>query len=147
MLGSIGLTSQSVAPASVVNDIDEIRDLVGAELTLQEANGTIVSAAGEQTVYINNAPLGSFDCRCFIVDLDAMLGGDTMVFRVYYRIGPGGGLQLQDYQSYTGADGGLANSKKLVAIDLYPTRFGVRVSVQRTGGADRSLPWEVLVEN
>ena len=142
-----GLTSQSVAPASLVNDVRDVREIVDAELTLQSTHGTITSTAAEQNVYINDAPLGSYKCLHLFVDLDLMEGGDTIEFRTRYRIEPAGALQLQEYQTYTGADGGLANSKKLIAIDLYPCRFGVQVTLQRTAGADREYDWQVFVEN
>lgn len=142
-----GLTRQSVAPASLVDDVANVREIVDAELTLQSTHGTIASTAAEQTVYINNAPLGSYKCLHLFVDLDLMQAAETVEFRTYYRIAPAGGLQLQDYQTYAGADGGLANGKKLIAIDLYPCRFGARVTIQRTAGVDRDYDWQVFVEN
>ena len=147
MFGSLGLTSQSVAPATLVDDVRNVREIVDAELTLQSTHGTITSAAGALDIYINEAPLGSYKCLHLFVDLDNMDQDDTVEFRVYYRIAPAGGLQLQDYQTYTGVDGGLANSKKLIAIDLYPCRFGVEVTIQRTAGEDRAYDWQVFVEN
>ena len=147
MLATLGLTSQSVAPATLVNDVQDVRDIVDAELTLQSTHGTITSTAGEQNIYINDAPLGSYKCLHLFVDLDNMLVADTIEFRTYYRIAPAGALQVQDYQTYTGVDGGLANSKKLIAIDLYPCRFGAQVTIQRTAGADHAYDWQVFVEN
>jgi len=147
MFGSLGLTSQSVAPATLVDDVRDVRELVDAGLTLQSTHGTITSTAGEQNIYINDAPLGSYKCLHLFVDLDLMLAADTIDFRTYYRIAPAGALQLQDYQTYTGIDGGLANSKKLIAIDLYPCRFGAQVTIQRTAGADHAYDWQVFVEN
>ena len=147
MLGGIGLTNQSVAPASLVNDVRDVREIVDADLILQSAHGTITSTAGALVIYINDTPLGSYKCLHLFIDLDLMQGGDTIEFRTYYRIAPAGGLQLQDYQTYTGADGGLANSKKLIAIDLYPCRFGAQVTLQRTAGVDRAYDWQIFVEN
>jgi len=142
-----GFTRQSVAPAGLVNDVRDVREIVDAELTLQSTHGTITSGTGELDIYVNDAPLGSYKCLHLFVDLDNMEQGDTVEFRVYYRIAPAGGLQLQDYQTYTGADGGLANGKKLIAIDLYPCRFGVEVTIQRTEGEDKTYDWQVFVEN
>jgi len=147
MLGSIGLTSQSVAPASLINDVRDVREIVDAGLTLQSTHGAITSTDAEQDIYINDAPLGSYKCLHLFVDLDLMQAGDTIDFHIYYRIEPTGALQLQDYQTYTGADGGLANGEKLIAIDLYPCRFGVQVTIQRTAGVDRAYDWQVFVEN
>ena len=125
---------------------DEIYDLVNAVLTLQETGGAVTTDGTEQTVYINNAPLGVFRPVVLYVDLDAMVAGDVTAFRVYHRIAPGGGLQLLDYQSYAGADGGLANGCKLIALDLGPNRYGVHVTIQRLVQGDREYPWSVFVE-
>lgn len=141
-----GLTDQSLASAGVEDTADQIHELVTAEFTLQETGGSITADGTEQNIYINNNPLGCFRPRAVFVDLDAMLGGDTTDFKVYYRIAAGGGLQLQDYQSYTGVDGGLANSKKLIVIDLHPNRFGIQVTLQQMAGTNRAYPWEVFTE-
>lgn len=141
-----GLTDQSVAPASVGDTADQIHELVAAEFTLQETGGTVTSTGAEQTLYLNNNPLGCFNPVAVFIDLNAMAQADTTDFRVYYRISAGGGLELQDYQSYTGVDGGLANSKKLIIIDLHPNRFGIWVTLEQTAGAAQDYPWEIFVE-
>lgn len=147
MVTRVALTDQSVAPASVADTADQIHDLVAAELVLQETSGTITSTAGEQTVYINDHPLGCFNPRRFFIDLDNMAaGGDSIAVRVYYRLLSGGGLQLLTYQAWTGADGGLANSAKLATLELYENRYGIRVTLQRIGGSDYDFDWEVFTE-
>lgn len=126
--------------------INDIYDLTVAVLTLQETGGTVTTDGTEQNLYIVDGPLGVFRPICVIVNLENMVGGDTVVFRVHYRIAPGGAQYLHDYQVFTGIDGGLANSRKLVVIDLYPSRFGIRVSIERTAGADKPYTWEVFEE-
>ena len=141
------IVNQSIAPYETLIRVEDANDLLEAELTLQETGGTLTSTAAEQTLYINDAPVGCFEPRVLFCDLDNMAaGGDQVTFRTYYRIADGGAPLLQDVQIYTGVDGGLLNSITLVVIDLYPNRFGVRVSLQRTGGADYDFPWEVLEE-
>lgn len=146
-----GLTNQSVAPYSVTETLGQIHELAAAEFTLQETGGTLAATGAEQTLYINDNPLGCFGPRTLFVDLDEMIQGDTTVLRVYYRLsaaGAGGTLKLEDYQSYTGVDGGLANSIKLVAIDLYPNRFGVQITLEQTATANGydDYIWEVFTE-
>lgn len=141
-----GLTDQSIASAGVEDTADQIHELVAAEFTLQETGGTLTATGAEQSLYLNNNPLGCFNPRCVHVDLDNMAGGDTTVFRVYYRLLAGGTLKVQDCQSYTGADGGLANSVKQIVIDLYPNRFGIWVTLEQTGGVARDYNWEVFTE-
>jgi len=141
-----GFARQSYIDQTLRNAAFDTFDMVNAILTLQETGGSVTTDGTEQTLYINDAPLGVFRPVVCYVDLDAMVAGDTTVFRVYYRIEPGGGLQLIDYQAYVGQDGGLANSIKLIAIDLSPVRYGVQVTIQRTVQGDRAYPWSVFVE-
>ena len=147
MVTHVGLTDQSIATGAVDEGVDQIHELAAAGFTLQETGGTITSSAAEQTLYINNNPLGCFRPRRLFVDLDNMAaGGDSIAVRVYYRLNAGGGLQLLTYQAWTGADGGLANSAKLATLELYENRFGVRVTLQRIGGSDYDFDWEVFTE-
>ena len=146
MIPTPGITNQSVAPASVADTADQIHELVAAEFTLQETGGTLLADGSEQTLYINDNPLGCFHPRTLIVDLDNMQAGSTTVIRVYYRLNAGGGLQLWDYHTYTGADGGLASSRKLISADLLPTRFGVKITLEQTAGTYRYYDWEIFTE-
>lgn len=141
-----GLTDQSLASAGVEDTANQIHELVAAELTLQETGGTLTSTGAEQSLYLNNNPLGCFNPRCVFVDLDEMEAGDTTVFRVYYRLLDGSDLIQQDYQSYTGANGGLANGSEMIVIDLYPNRFGIWVTLEQTDGVAQDYDWEVFVE-
>jgi hypothetical protein len=147
MIPTPGITNQSVAPASVADTADQIHELVSAEFTLQETGGEITTDGTEQTLYINNNPLGCFRPRRLFVDLDNMAaGGDSVAVRAYYRLNAGGGLQLLTYQAWTGVDGGLANSAKLVTVELYENRFGVKVTLQRIAGSDYAFDWEIFTE-
>jgi len=80
------------------------------------------------------------------VDLDNMAGGDTIEIRVYHRLNDGGGLQLWDYSTYTGADGGLANGEKVIAVALNPDRHGFLTTLEQTGGVNRDYDWELFAE-
>lgn len=146
MMKKMGFARQSSVDASLTATVNDIFDLTNAVLTLQETGGSVTTDGTEQNIYIVDGPLGVFRPVCVFVNLDEMLGADTVDFKVYYRIAPGGAQYLADYQSYTGVDGGLANGKKLIIIDLYPTRFGVRVTIQRTAGADHPYTWEIFEE-
>lgn len=141
-----GLTNTATATRAIFNFLTQIFSAVRAILTLSETGGLLTADGSEQTLHINNAPLGNHVPTTLLVDLDNMAGGDTTVIRVYYRITAGGGLQLEDFQSYTGADGGLANSIKLVAIDLNPNRFGVQITLEQTAGVNRTYRWEYFEE-
>ncbi|GAG25433.1 unnamed protein product, partial [marine sediment metagenome] len=131
MLGSTRSDAEASATAL------QIQAQTNALLVLSETGGTLTADGAEQTLYIDNAPLGVHKPRTVLIDLDNMAGGDTTELRVYYRLNAGGGLQLLDFNPYVGADGGLANSRVLVAIDLYETRFGVQVTLEQTAGVNR----------
>lgn len=126
--------------------VEQIQIQANALLVLSSTGGTLTADGNEQNLYIDNAPLGVHKPRTILVDLDNMAGGDTMEIRVYYRLNAGGGLQLLDFNQYVGADGGLADNRVLVAIDLYETRFGVQVTLEQTGGVNRDYDWEIFVE-
>ena len=141
-----GLTDQSIATAAVDDTTDQIKTSTDALLALSSTGGTLTADGTEQTLYIDNEPLGCTMGRRLYVDLDAMQGGDTTVIRVYYRLSDGGGLQLLDYATYTGADGGLANNIKLITIDLGPYRHGIQATLEQTAGTNRTYPWEIFLE-
>jgi len=142
----MGLTDQSLASGGVDATTDQIKSSTDALLALSSTGGTLTADGTEQTLYIDNEPLGCTMGRRLYVDLDAMAGGDTTVIRVYYRLSDGGGLQLLDYATYTGADGGLANSIKLVVVELGPYRHGVQVTLEQTAGVNATYPWEFFAE-
>jgi hypothetical protein len=146
MIPTPGITNQSIATGAVDEIVDQIHELVAAEFTLQETGGTLTADGSEQTLYINNAPLGCFRPHTLFVDLDNMAQGDTVEIRVYYRLNAGGGLQLWDYSQYIGADGGLPSSIKLISADLLPNRFGVQITLEQTAGTNRDYDWEVFTE-
>ena len=132
--------------STIVTDITEIKSAANALLALSATGGTLTADGTEQTLYRDNEPLGCTMGRRLYIDLDDMAGGDTTVIRVYYRLSDGGGLQLLDYNSYTGADGGLSNSIKLIAIDLGPYRHGIQVTLEQTAGVNADYPFEFFAE-
>lgn len=140
------LTNRSTLSRTLYNLLANLFDLQNSELTLMETGGVITASGAEQTLWIESAPLGCQDARTFKVDLDNMAGGDTTVIRVYHRVVAGGGLQQENYVSYTGADGGLANGSKIAVIALTPNRFGIQITLQQTAGVNRAYTWEVFTE-
>ena len=144
-LGS-GLTNQSVAGASLAVAVQDVFDEVNAELTWSETGEVLTADGTEQNTYVSNNPLGVHVPRVVFIDLDNMVGGDTTDIRVYYRLAQGGGWLQQDYQSYTGVNGGLTNGITVIAVDLYPTRFGIRVTLRQTAGGMVDYLWKYFGE-
>ena len=135
-----------VSSAYPVQRLLDIFTLVNAMLALDEYNGILLSTAAEQNVYVNDGPAGSYKPIVVKIDLDLMVGGDTIVIRLYDRLTPGVAWWLTDYRSYTGADGGLLNGVTCIYVTMQPNRYGARVTLQRTGGADHNYQWEALVD-
>lgn len=119
-----------------------------ALLSLTETGGTLTADGTEQNIYLNNSPSGLYEPRCILIDLDNMAAadGDEIEIKVSYRIKPGGDLKLLDYKSYSGDDGGLANGRKLIEIDLWPNRFGVQVTLKQTAGVNKDYDCEVFTK-
>ena len=111
------------------------------DLNGRAADGT------EQNTFVNSNPLGVHVPTVEFIDLDEMVGGDQVLIRVYYRLAQGGAWEMQDYAAYVGIDGGLANGLTIIAVDLYPNRFGVRVTLEQSAGAGfRTFLWKYFGE-
>jgi hypothetical protein len=145
MLGS-SLTNQSIASGAVDEITEQIQSQTNALLTLSSTGGTLTADGTEQTLYIDDEPLGCWHPRVLWVDLDNMIAGDTIIIRVYYRLSDAGALKLWDSQAFTGADGGLVNLAKILDISFEPNRHGFSVTLEQTAGTMRTYPWEFIAE-
>jgi len=110
-------------------------------MTLTETGGSIVLDGSEQDVYINNAPAGLYKPEKVFIDFTNHTAGETVVVKEYYRIKSGGNLLLHKSTSYVGAV-----TPVLVGYDLSPNRYGVKVTIELTGGVARRYDWEVVYE-
>lgn len=146
MLNRHGLVNQSISSGAVDAAVDQVSGVVNSALVLSSTGGTITADGTEQTLYIDNEPLGCANAVAAYIDLDNMQAGDTTNIRVYHRLSDAGGLQLYDYNSYTGADGGLANSMKVIKIDLGPFRHGFQLTLEQSAGVNRAYDWELFIE-
>jgi len=108
---------------------------------LTETGGTITTDGNVQDLYINNAPGGIFRPICVKIDFTNHTAGETVVITTNYRIKAAGGLTLQDTVTYAGVP-----ASPLININLEPNRFGIRVTIQKTAGANRDYDWEVFYE-
>ena len=145
MLSHAALTDQSIASGGVDATVDQIHAMETATLALSVTGGTLTATGAEQTLYYDNEPLGVFAPVVLILDLDAMQAGDTIEIKVYHRLSDAGGLQLFQYETWTGADGGLSNSCVVDKLALYPNRHGYRITLTQTAGTNRAFPWEVYL--
>ena len=128
----------TIVAASVANILAVVLGLP----TLSETGGTLTTDGTEQNVYVNAVPLVEFNPICVTINCTAHTAGETIVLRLYYDNAPGGaGLILVDEVTYAG----LIDPPMLV-IDLDPNRYGVAVTIEKTGGTNRAYPWDVHYE-
>ena len=111
--------------------------------TLAETGGTITTDGTEQNVYINARPVGLYNPICVKIDCTNQTAGETIVIRQYAQVNPIFVFDriLQDELTYAGLI-----SPELIVIDLEPNRFGIAVTIERTGGVARDYIWEVFYE-
>ena len=125
------------------SDVTDILAVTSALPTLSETGGTVTTDGTEQDVYINAVPLGVFNPICVKIDFTNQTAGETVVIRQYAQVNPAliPDLILQDEITYVGLV-----SPELISIDLEPNRFGVSVTIERTGGVARDYRWQVFYE-
>lgn len=129
------------ALAIIVAIVTNTFDLANALLKLNETGGDLTATALEQTVYINDTPLGVYDPRKVKINCKNMAWGDVVIIRWYERIESGGDLELKDELEFRDVQ-----TSRIKNIELEPNRFGVRVTLQQTAGPFKDFRWEVLYE-
>lgn len=126
---------------AILEDTVAIREVTDAEPILTETGGTLTTDGTEQNVYIANSPAGIFEPTWFNIDFTNHTAGETVVLRTYHRNVTGGGWLRDDANTYTGVP-----TAPLIWIQLHPTRFGVRATIEKTVGTNRAYIWEVFYE-
>ena len=139
---NLGLTNVSQGVATL-NSIWARVQLLGV---LETSSGTLTATGAEQVVWQQDAPTAVYEPRAVLINLDNMAGGDTTIIQVYYRLAAAGVYGRLDYQTYTGADGGLTDGRTLVEVALQPNRYGARVTLTQSAGVMRTYPWAAFEE-
>jgi len=114
-------------------------NLIASMLTLTETGGTITTDGTEQNVYINNAPAGVYSPRLIHIDFTNHTAAETAVVREYYRIKSGGNLIKAGETTFAGAQ-----DPALVGVVLKDNRFGVKVTIEKTAGANQDYDYEAI---
>ncbi len=122
-------------------DVDAIEAIAEAEAILEEAGGQLTTDGTAQTIYINNAPAGSYKPICLKIDFANQTVTETTVIRELYRIAPGGPLTVSDEHTFVGTV-----ADPLVKIELSPTRYGIQIVIEKTVGTNRAYDWQVFYE-
>ncbi|GAF67835.1 unnamed protein product [marine sediment metagenome] len=121
--------------------VDAIRAITDALPILTETGGTLTTNGAAQTIYINNAPDGVYKPLTAIIDFANSTIAEAITIRLLYRITPGGPLTVMDELDFDGVI-----SPPLIEIELYPTRYGIQIVLERTAGAALTYDWEVFYE-
>ncbi len=124
---------------AIIEDTEAIREVTDSEAILTEIGGTLTTDGTEQNLYINNSPAGIFEPLWVNIDFTNHTGGETVVIRTYHRNVGAGAWIRDDANTYAGIPTDL-----LLWIELHPTRFGVRVTIEKTVGTDRDYIWEAF---
>lgn len=136
-----GAITSRAAPADILknpaNLVDGDRiDKIAVDTAPDE--GTLVSPAGEQTVIEKDFTASPKVARLEgQIDLSAMVGGDTVVIRQSVQIRAAGGYVKYNEETYTGAQ-----STPLLRVDTNWARYKIKVTIQKTAGADHSYDWQ-----
>ena len=135
----------TIEAAIIVIDalVDIIEAVTSALPTLAETGGTVTTDGTEQNVYVNTVPSGVFNPICVKIDCTNQTAGETIVIRQYGQTNPAlvPDLILEDELTYAGLI-----SPEQIIIDLDPNRYGVAVTIERTGGVARDYRWQVFYE-
>jgi len=119
--------------------VSDIYDMVNALLTTMETGDTLTTDGTVQNLYVNNAPSGVFKPLVLKLDTTNMIAGDAITVTVNERLSATGGFVKQEEKAFNGVQ-----DPALKKIQLYPNRFGITVTIQRTAGVDRTYTWEVF---
>jgi hypothetical protein len=110
--------------------------LVTSTLTLTETGATLTTDGNEQDVYVNNAPSGIFSPRLVQIDFTNQTAAETVIIREYYRIKTGGNYIMLDENTFAGVQDPL-----LKAILLKDNRYGIKITMEKTGGVNKDYDW------
>ncbi len=124
-------------------DVTDIKAVTDGLPTLTETVGTTTTTTidTEYNLYINNAPLGVFKPIILKVWFLNQTATETVILRSYSRVADGGVWALEDIATFAGVQDPVVR-----IIELWPTRYGVRTTIERTGGAARAYPFEEFYE-
>ena len=126
---------------AILEDTGAIREVTDSEAILTEISGQLTTDGTVQNLYIAENPAGVFRPVCLKLDFTNHTAAETVVLKLYYRIQPGGAYVEQDSVTYAGVPANL-----LINTDFEPNRYGIKVTIQKTAGANRAYDWEVFYE-
>jgi hypothetical protein len=115
--------------------------LVDQLFNLNRVGDTITTDGTEQTLWITDNPDFPFKPIKLLLDTTNHTAAETVVVKAYYRIKSGGSYVEFDRWTLAGVQTPLG-----VSFDLIPNTFGVKLTIQKTGGTNRDYDYEVYFE-
>lgn len=112
--------------------MDKIQDFI------EEATGSLLMDGTEQTVKEILTTINKLHC---FVDLTPMLAGDTVVVRQYMKIASAGVFVQYAEETYNDVQ-----TLPLLYVVTKPANYGIRITIQQTGGTNRTFDWETFQE-
>ena len=119
-----------------------LANLANSQLVLTETGGTKTTDGTEQTIYTNNAPAAIYAPKIIRIDFTNQTAGETVIVREYYRIKSGGAYVKVDEVTFAGVQ-----DPELIEVVLDRTRYGVKVTMERTGGVAKDYDYEGIYES
>ncbi len=133
------IPSDTTSVIAIIKKIySTVINIASAILTLTETGATLTMDGTEQNVYINNAPAGVFSPRFLKIDFTNQTAAETVVIREYYRIKTGGNFIKVDKATFIGIQ-----DPMLKRIELSDNRYGVKVTMELTAGANKDYDYGV----
>lgn len=121
-------------------DVAELKDI----LDLARTEGNVSVSTIDVELFLDNAPTRAIEGKSVKVDLSAMVAGDSIILREWYRITIGGAwiqFSLDAANTYIGAQ---TPSSVTVHLDAY--RYGAKVTAIKSAVPARVLNYESFVE-
>jgi hypothetical protein len=112
--------------------MDKIQDF------LEEAFGTLTADGSEQTVKEIITTVNKLHA---FIDLTNLAGGDTIVVRQFMKIKTAGTYIKYAEETYSGAQ-----SLPMLYIQTKPAKYGIKITLQQTGGTNRTYDWQSFQE-
>lgn len=121
-----------------MTDPDSYKADVSTIKTFEEHGiGTLTADGNEQDV-AEATVLGTLEGW---IDLANMEVGDTVVIKEYAKLKTGGTYRLYDSATYTNVQ-----AKPALHIVKLPAKYGVKVTLQQTGGVNRNYDYNFFKE-
>jgi len=120
---------------------EQIYDLVDQLFNLGRVGDTVTTDGTEQTIFIVDNPDFSFKPIKFVIDFTNNTATEDVTIKTYYRIKEGGNYIKETELNISGVVDPLLNT-----LDLIPSTFGVKITIEKTAGTNRAYDWECYFE-